>query len=266
MNIENAGRTLNFAKEITFFTGAGLSAESGIGTFRGENGLWDEFGKYFSTWNDLIQSIYERPYEFSKFFINFVEPILVSSPNAGHQVISSFQKIKPTNVVTQNIDDLHQQAGSTRVIELHGNLYEQKNETGNITKIQKSVFQTILEKLSISSKKEITSSFLLETLKPILEFDASKLRKPNLVMFGDPLDQIKLDSAKEMCNQCDCFVVIGTSGTVIPAAFLVDIAKINNATVISINPGEPDTKYNLSMKAGYALSQIYSVITESNDG
>jgi NAD-dependent SIR2 family protein deacetylase len=57
MNIENAVRTLDSAKEITFFTGAGLSAESGIGTFRGENGLWDEFGKHFSTWNDLIQSI-----------------------------------------------------------------------------------------------------------------------------------------------------------------------------------------------------------------
>lgn len=264
MKLDDAKKIIDSSESIAFFTGAGLSQASGIPTFRGENGLWDDFGENFSTWKDMFSSIYQQPNEFKKFFINFVEPIIHSKPNAGHDMIAKMQNIKPTSVVTQNVDDLHMLAGSKAVVELHGNIYEQIDLSGNVQKIDKEVFTEIISKLRSMSDNELSSSVLINLLLPILEIEPQRIRKPNLIMFGDQLSPEKWESAKYICKQCDCLIVVGTSRTVFPATSLIEIAKDNEADIISINPDIADDKHNICMKADKALEKIISLIEKGH--
>ena len=119
---EEAAATLR----TTFFTGAGVSAESGVPTFRDQDGFWNRFPPArFAHWAGLERLIQEEPLLIAEFISEFVRPIVMAQPNAAHRAIADLEKLdKDVTVVTQNIDGLHQTAGSSHVVEIHGSLFE----------------------------------------------------------------------------------------------------------------------------------------------
>ena len=118
-------KTIQQSKNIVFFTGAGISADSGVGVFRGKGGLWDEFSDGgFTTWEGIRKSINGNPKGLLKFLLAFIKPMVFAEPNDAHIAISQLQKTKDVTVITQNIDGLHSIAGSKLVLELHGSIYE----------------------------------------------------------------------------------------------------------------------------------------------
>jgi NAD-dependent deacetylase len=121
-----AVETIKQANHILILTGAGISASSGIPTFRDRGGLWSEFTPArFATWPGLLISLVSTPKKVAQFLIGVLEPIVQAKPNAAHNAIHKLEEVKKVTIVTQNIDRIHQRAGSTNVVELHGTLFEQ---------------------------------------------------------------------------------------------------------------------------------------------
>ena len=113
------------ARRVVVFTGAGMSAESGIPTFRDADGFWQRFPpERFATWSGLLQMVVKQPRSVAEFAWNVVQPIAVATANAGHRAVADLEARVPVTVITQNIDGLHQSAGSSEVHEIHGSLFE----------------------------------------------------------------------------------------------------------------------------------------------
>lgn len=188
-------------QHIVFLTGAGISVESGLRTFRGENGLWNkEEWRYFSK----MGSLYEKPAEFLNFYNQLRKRIAEANPNKAHLMIAELEKTNKVTVITQNVDNLHERAGSSQVIHLHGEL----------TKV-------------CSSSNRTNSRYIREypLTTPINvgndAGDGSQLR-PFIVLMGEFVSG--LETAIEYVSNADIFVVIGTSLVVSPACNLIEYA------------------------------------------
>lgn len=210
------------AKEIVFVTGAGISQESGIPTFRGKDGLWR---KYDAMKLATIDAFYENPKLVWEWYEERRRNILSAHPNAGHLAIAELEKFRSVHVLTQNVDGLHQRAGSAKVHELHGSI---------IT----------IRCTSCDFKETITSSF--SKLPPICK--CGNILRPDVVWFGEPLPQDVWNEAMQRAISCDLMVVAGTSLAVSPANLLPVYARQNGSTLIEINPEET------SMSSGMDLS------------
>jgi NAD-dependent deacetylase len=200
------------AKSIVFFTGAGISAESGISTFRDPDGLWNKFSPMeLASINGFMsnpQRVWEW-YQFRRQTLNSAEP------NAGHYAIANLQSVLPdVSVITQNVDRLHQKAGAKNVIELHGNI------------ITNRCF-----KCSQPYEDEIN---LDDNIIPKCNHCEGNIR-PDVVWFGEMLPQDELIKAQEKSEICDIIFSIGTSGEVYPAAELPVLAKEAGAYFVEIN-------------------------------
>src|SRR5687767_2351208 len=123
--LRQAAEMLRRARKVCVFTGAGVSAESGIPTFRDDSGLWREYPpERFAHWKGLIKEAWQRPEQVARFLLGVFEPIAQAVPNAAHQAIARLGDHVTATVITQNIDQLHQDAGSVRVREVHGSLFK----------------------------------------------------------------------------------------------------------------------------------------------
>ncbi|MBM4055097.1 MAG: NAD-dependent deacylase [Planctomycetes bacterium] len=222
-------------QNIVFFTGAGMSAESGIPTFRGEGGIWDtyDWGEY------ACQSAFDRnPMKVLEFHEMGRKLFLECKPHAGHFVIAGLEREHQNVVViTQNIDGMHQRAGSKNVIELHGSLWRVRCP-------HHGVFEEISEKY-LRHQCDRCGSWL----------------RPDITWFGDLLDQNIINEATEVIERCNLFISVGTSGLVWPAAGFPETAKHNNAMCIEINPGETEMSYlyheTIRDKAGNVLPKLF---------
>lgn len=225
--------------EVVAFTGAGISVESGIPAFRGSQGLWK---KYDPEEYAYIEAFLNHPERVWQMLREVYSLLLKAEPNSAHLVLSDLEKMGILKaVITQNIDNLHQRAGSKKVIELHG--------TG--------------EKLiCLKCYREIPFT---EKLLEILPFPKCKScnfpLKPKVVFFGEPLPQEALSEAFYLAQNCRVLIIIGTSGMVIPAAHIPYRAKKSGATIIEINLKE--TPYTSSIsdfflkgRAGEILSKL----------
>ena len=196
-------------RKIVFFTGAGVSVESGIPTYRGKGGLWAEYDyeQY------ACQRAFDRdPDKVWDFHDKRRAAALTCKPNLGHQIIAEVQESQPgTVVITQNIDGLHRRAGSTDIIELHGCLWRVRCERGDTSREDYTV--------PIASRKCACGGNL----------------RPDIVWFEDALDPRNLRRARGALDACDLLVSVGTSGVVFPAADLPRIAMANGATSVEIN-------------------------------
>jgi len=195
---------------IVFFTGAGLSAESGIPTYRGSGGIWHRYN-----WREYAsQMAFDKdPEKVIKFHNLRRELIQKAVPNRGHVVIQSIEKrFVNVTIITQNIDGLHQRSGATRVIELHGSIWQ-----GNCTKC--------------SLTYHLTDSYYNQAK---CDFCGNWLR-PSITWFGDNLDPDILQKAMDAVEKSDIFISVGTSGSVYPAAEFPFIAKQHNSYCIEIN-------------------------------
>lgn len=197
-------------KKIVFVTGAGISQESGIPTFRGKDGLWR---KHDAMKLATIDAFYDNPKLVWEWYNERRANIFASKPNPGHKAIAELEKYVKVAVLTQNIDGLHQKVGSTEVLELHG----------SIIKI----------KCSVCNYKEEMASEISE-IPPLCK--CGNILRPDVVWFGESLPQDVWQKAMILASQCDLMVIVGTSLVVSPANTLPIYAKQNNAILIEINP------------------------------
>ena len=226
---------LKVAKSVVFFSGAGISAESGIPTFRGKDGIWNKL----------------RPEELANFDAFIQNPQLVwewynyrksivhqSKPNAGHIAIVEMEKYcKNVIVITQNVDNLHRRAGSKIIYELHGNI--ERN-------------------LCVKCEKHYDEE--LDFKDGIPKCACGGLIRPDVVWFGEflPADQFQL--SEKAARNCDVFFIVGTSAVVYPAASLVQVAKSNRAFLVEVNIEETEASsiadVSLFGESGKVLPQI----------
>jgi NAD-dependent deacetylase len=197
-------------KKIVFVTGAGISQESGIPTFRGKDGLWRNYDPMKLA---TINAFYENPKLVWEWYNERRGNIFQAQPNPGHNAIAELEKYAQVMVLTQNIDGLHKKAGSSNILELHG----------SIVKIKCSV---------CDYNEEILTEIL--DFPPICK--CGNILRPDVVWFGEPLPQDVWQNAIKFASQCDLMVIVGTSLAVSPANTLPLYAKQNNATLIEINP------------------------------
>jgi len=201
-------------KRIVVLTGAGISAESGLQTFRGSDGLWEGY----AIEDVATPEAWERnPVLVQRFYNERRRSVLEAQPNAAHLALAKLQEAFDVQIITQNIDDLHERAGSRHVLHLHG----------LITRSQSSKFPSLTYPLEGT---EIRMGELCE--------NGSQLR-PHVVFFGEPVPM--LEPAAEICATADYFAVIGTTLQVYPAASLVDYVPAGVPRYV-IDPQIPDVR------------------------
>lgn len=236
--IIKAAELLRKSKFTTAYTGAGISVESGIPSFRGEGGLWNKYDPrtleidYFlenpvTSWKVIREIFYDH-------FGN-------AKPNRAHNVLAEMEKKGLlARTITQNIDNLHQEAGSKFVFEFHGNS-------------QKLICLTCY---SNYKAREINLDHLPPTCR-----QCGGLLKPGFVFFGESIPQVALSAAYEAATISEVFLIIGTTGEVMPANQFPLLAKENGAVIIEVNPNESNytgqiTDIFLRGTAGQTMEQL----------
>ena len=229
---------LKDSKSIVFFTGAGISAESGIPTFRGKEGIWNKLKP-----EELasLDAFLKNPELVWEWYNHRKKIIHESKPNAGHIAIAEMQSalggFPGVAVITQNIDNFHHRAGSKIIYELHGNI--ERNYC-----IKCKTFYN--EELDFS--------------KGVPKCKCGGLIRPDVVWFGEYLPEDQFDASEKAARNCDVFFIVGTSAVVYPAAGLVFTAKQNGAYLVEINIEETEISSlaDLSFfgEAGKILPQI----------
>jgi len=201
--------------QIVAFTGAGFSAESGISTFRGAGGLWSKYDP--SIYADINYFVKDPTYYWNFFRDERYPVIKKAKPNDGHYALVELEKRgKLYRVITQNIDGLHQVAGQSDVIELHGNT-------------RKILCMNCDKTYSMDEAYKL----LQKELPP--RCSCGGVLKPSTVLFGESLPQVALDMAMLAARNCDMFLVLGSSLVVYPAAQMPQIAKRNGAVLVIVN-------------------------------
>jgi NAD-dependent deacetylase len=215
--LERARELVARAEQVVVFTGAGISAESGIPTYRdAEESLWT---KYDAQKVVQIDSFMRDSTDYWHFFLDVRYRVISDAkPNPGHLALAAMERAgKLAAVITQNIDGLHQAAGSERVIELHGNTRR-------------------IDCLSCGARYTLDEVYgmLAKTLPPPCKSCGGML-KPDVVFFGEALPEQALREASELARSCDVLIAIGSSLRVYPAAGLPEWAKANGAGLIIVN-------------------------------
>ena len=201
-------------KHIVVLTGAGISAESGLSTFRDNNGLWTKVNA-----EELasIQGYRKDRAKVLAFYNERRKNLLNVEPNHAHKVLAELEKEYKVSIITQNVDDLHERAGSTSVLHLHGEL---RKVTGSNNPNDKRC----IKEMPLDQPIEIGDKAV----------DGSQLR-PFIVFFGESVPN--MTEAKRICKKADIFVIIGTSLVVYPAATLIESVPWKIPCYI-IDPGE----------------------------
>jgi NAD-dependent deacetylase len=204
--------SLRSAEEVAVLTGAGISAESGVPTFRGEDGLWKKYRPEELANIDAFMRNPTLVWEWYNYRRNLISEI---DPNPGHYALAQLEQMLDTfTLITQNVDGLHQRAGSKNVLELHGN---------------------------ITKNKCVSCSKMYSTIKKSSDLprcECGGLLRPDVVWFGESLPQRELQLAFDTASNSDVFLSIGTSGVVQPAASLPLVARENGAYACEINIDE----------------------------
>lgn len=212
--MEIAREWLQPASSICVLTGAGISAESGIPTFRGPGGMWRELRP-----EDLATpGAFERDPKLVWEWYDWRRGLIAASkPNRGHYAIADLERRKSkVTVVTQNVDELHRRAGSVQVIELHGSIWTLR--------------------CTVCHREEQDYRAPLPELPPLCA--CGGLLRPGVVWFGEGLHPFVWDNAQQVVCSSEVLVVAGTSAVVYPAASLIPLAKRAGARVIEVNPEE----------------------------
>lgn len=241
--------TLYATTHLAVLTGAGMSAESGIATFRdAQTGLWERY--------DPQRLASPRGYEEDKALVwGWYEwrrmHALKARPHAGHLALAALaNRFKQFSLITQNVDDLHERAGSNAVIHLHGSLHKPR------CSYCENPYQ---HPEGIPDEPE--GGRRVEP--PVCKICGNSIR-PGVVWFGESLPEKALKQAAQAVSRCDVFISVGTSALVWPAAGLSDIAKQHGAKVIQINPDETplDSKadFNIKGKAGDVLPMLLDAL------
>ncbi|MCK5039316.1 MAG: NAD-dependent deacylase [Thermoplasmata archaeon] len=234
--------TLQQATRIVIVTGSGISAESGIPTFRGEDGLWK---KYRAEELATPEAFYSNPELVWEWYDWRRQLIGKAEPNPGHDVIAMMEGEYPEFLlITQNVDGLHRKAGSRNVVEIHGNIWRARCTGGCET--------------SYLEENPITQ------LPP--KCNCGAMLRPDIVWFGESLPIEGLLRAEKAIQECDVLIVIGTSGYVYPVASFPMIAQAAGAMVVEINiertPISQIADFTLLGKAGDVLPALWNEVVQ----
>lgn len=225
-NFEHAAEALSNAREIVVFTGAGISAESGIPTYRDPlKGVWARLDPQSL---ETAKAFRENPALVWGWYIWRRQQVAEALPNAAHVALSNLatngQKV---SVVTQNIDDLHERAGSVGVMHLHGSLATPKCFA--------------CHRSAEISPPEVRCSAMGELVEPPRCGRCNGKLRPGVVWYGENLPADVWKSAIALVKSCDVLISVGTSGTVTPAADIPKLALSHGATVIHVNTEDVST-------------------------
>lgn len=240
--IHQAVKLLNSVKSLFVLTGAGISAESGIPTFRGSDGLW----KNYSATDLATPEAFEQNSELVWEWYHWRQGIILKAkPNPAHYAVVDLEKrMDEFLLLTQNVDNLHRRAGSTNILELHGNIFRVRCLDCN----------KIMDH-QIKSGKEVNNS-------PTCE--CGGLLRPDVVWFGESIPQDIWHISLEFLSTVNAVMICGTSGVVWPAAAIPEMAKQNGAKTIEINleptPITNIVDVSIQGEAGKILPQIVALL------
>lgn len=244
--ISEAANLLRAARKVVVFTGAGVSKESGIPTFRGADGLYQSKDIMALASQEAFQN---DPVEVWNMYRRRQENIAEAQFNPGHTVIAEMEKFFPGFIlITQNIDDLHERAGSRKIIKLHGDIFKVRCLKDGVTFDARDV--------------ELPEKFDRDTMPRCPE--CNTLCRPHIVWFGEYLDQWDLQQSIEASASSDAFLIVGTSGLVSGGYGFAEYAKSNGAVVIEVNP-EPSalshlTDFLIQEPSGEALPRLWEAV------
>lgn len=243
--IAKAYELVSNSNEIVVLTGAGISAESGIPTYRGEEGLWRNYSP-----QELAtpEAFFKNPKLVWEWYDSRRAIMKNAKPNPGHFAITALEKEKRDfTLITQNVDGLHFAAGTRNVIELHGSLWEIK--CTECEKVEKN-YQVPIPEL------------------PPRCGDCGAVMRPNTVWFGEIIPMERIDRCLFAIEQCDLLLIVGTSGVVEPAASMGLIAKKSEKPVVEINidvtPGTGLYDASVIGKSGETLPLLVEYETPRN--
>jgi NAD-dependent protein deacetylase/lipoamidase len=211
--------TLREAESVAVLTGAGISAESGVPTFRGRDGLW----RNYSPEQLATPEAFERDPALVWQWYDWRRGLIAEAqPNEGHLALAGLEKLltvcrgrsEAFTLITQNVDGLHDRAGSRRILKLHGDIW--------------------MTRCVGCGREERNDKTPLEELPP--RCGCGSLVRPGVVWFGEPLPTAEWEQAAEASRRAEVFLVVGTSGMVYPAAGLVSMARRAGNKIIVVNP------------------------------
>lgn len=234
-SIAAIARLLRSTQRLTALTGAGVSAESGVPTFRGAGGVW----RNHNAMDLATPQAFAKDPELVWEFYNYRRALLSSvSPNPAHMALVQLERLVPEfTLITQNVDGLHRRAGSKNIVEAHGNIWETRC-------------------LECHHVREDTTEL---SNTPTCRDCGGRLR-PNVIWFGEPLDPKRWETIAMSSVTCEMLLVVGTSAVVQPVASLARAAKAAGRVVVEINleetPNSQVMDFALHGKAGVLLPQI----------
>lgn len=235
--------TLRNAKRVSVLTGAGISAESGIPTFRGKDGIWKKFNPQELASMEAFLKNPQLVWEWYEYRRKILQSVL---PNAAHYTLAKMEQHYPHfSINTQNVDGLHQMAGSHTVYEMHGNIRKNK---------------------CLECEMPIDDTFF-EKDGQVPRCNCGGMVRPDVVWFGEYLSPDILNTCCIEAQSADVFFTIGTSSVVYPAAKLPEEAKNNGAYVVEINPEQTlfsnKADYVFKKNAGDILPKIWQQINST---
>ncbi len=232
---------LQASRHTVILTGSGVSAESGVPTFRdARTGLWARYSPEELATPDAYQRDPDLVWQWYQWRRDL---IMKARPNGGHLAIAALERLlSKLTLITQNIDGLHQHAGSSGVLEFHGNIHRNR----------------------CSLENHLVEVETTGTTKPPRCASCGSRIRPDVVWFGEPIPRGVLQAAEVAVSSCDVFMSVGTSSIVQPAAGLVESARSAGAVIVEINPQEtlltPSAHIKMSGPAGIALPAIVAAL------
>ncbi len=237
---------LREARHVCVLTGAGVSAESGVPTFReAQTGLWAKYDPLALATPDAFRrdpALVWRWYRWRRDLLSGV------APNPGHLALSHLEDLVPSfTLITQNVDGLHQRAGSEDVVEFHGNIFDNRCNAPGCS---------------------LRADSVPDVAVPLCPSCGGHLR-PGVVWFGEPIPMAAMNAANDAIDTCDLFFAIGTSSLVWPAAGFTQMAERRGATVVEINPEQTAMSavchYRLAAESGSALPKLIDCLTANRE-
>ena len=234
---------LEKSKKIVFFTGAGISTNSGIPDFRGPKGVWKTSTPIY--FQDFISSKEKRIESWKRKFGNELS-IDSAEPNEGHKRISEIMDLKDSFLITQNVDNLHQESGivDEKISELHGN----------------ATFARCLDCHKRYELKELKSEFLLTGEPPLCQ-ECSGIIKTATVSFGQAMPEEEMQICQTEAIKSDLFICVGTSLAVFPAADIPILAKKTGAILVIINNEPTQMDHIADLVINRDISEVFSEIS-----
>jgi NAD-dependent deacetylase len=230
------------AGSIVFFTGAGISAESGIPIFRGKDGIWNKLKpEELANFNAFLRN----PELVWEWYAQRKKIIKETKPNPAHLAIAELQNLLPdVKVITQNVDNLHRRAGSKIIYELHGNIER-----------------------NYCIKCRAPYNIEIEISSGVPKCKCGGLIRPDVVWFGEYLPEDHFSAAENAAAACDVFIIVGTSAVVYPAASIIYTAKNSGAYLIEINIESTEVSQLVNKsyfgKAGEVLPSIVEIVKKN---